>query len=178
MAILPIWLWIAARSGETTRAARLAAIAVAAVGLSSSLLVLAAPRSNRPFADVPRRLLDSAAPGDLAVGSANFYLPLRLEKDRGRLASGLKAFPDDLATHPGWFLAKAPTEAEYRALEAEVAGAGAERSVFLLIDPPYWNRRLQAMIAARGEASVETLAYGIFVVSRGSASASPPAKSR
>jgi len=178
LAVLPIWLWLAARSGETSRPARLAAIAVAAVGLASSLLILAAPRSNRPFADVPRRLLDSARPGDIAVGSANFYLPLRLEKDRGRLAADLKAFPADLEAHPGWFVAKAPTEAEYRTLEAQVAGVGPGRSVYLLIDPPFWNRRLQEMMAARGKPAVETLSYGIFVESRGSASASAPASSR
>jgi hypothetical protein len=165
LAILPVWLWIAARAGETSRAARLAAVAVAAIGVASSLLILAAPRSQRPFADVPDRLLASARPGDVAVGSANFYLPLRLERDRGRLAADLKAFPADLEAHPGWFVARAPAEADYRELAARVSAAGDGESVFLLLDPPYWNRRLQEMMSARGDPSVEKLPYGILVAS-------------
>jgi hypothetical protein len=168
LAILPIWLWIAARAGETSRGARLAAAAVASIGIASSLLILAAPRPNRPFADVPDRLLAAAKRGDVAVGSGNFYLPLLLQRDRGRLAADLQSLPEDLAGHPGWFREQAPTESEYQALEARVGRAAPERSVFLLLDPPFWNARLKRMMAARGEFSAETLPYGILV-------SSPPA---
>src|SRR5262249_10551939 len=40
LAILPVWLWLVARAGETSRVSRLAAAAVASVGVASSLLIL------------------------------------------------------------------------------------------------------------------------------------------
>ena len=131
-------------------------------------MILAAPRPNRPFADVPAALLESARREDLAVGSGNFYLPLLLARDRGSLAADLKSFPGDVAAHPGWFREQAPTESEYEALEAQVGRAAPDRSVFLLLDPPFWNSRLKRMMAARGDFSAETLRYGILV-------SSPPA---
>jgi hypothetical protein len=150
MAVLPIWILVVARAGERSRALRLAAGAAAAIGVASSLLILAAPRPSRPADAALSRLEAAARPGDLVVATASFYLPARLARDRARLAGELHAFPSDLEEHPGWFLPKAPSDADYRRLSGDIARAGAASSVLLLLDRPYWDERLHRMLLERG----------------------------
>lgn len=164
MAVLPIWLWVLARAGETSRAARAAAVVIAAIGFLSCAWILASPRSARPFADVPRELTDSARPGDLVVASANFYLPARLAHDRGRLAAELEGLPPNLRDHPGWFRGDPASEDDYRRLAGELARA--DRRVFFLIDPPYWTPRLEELVSAWGTPSLRRLPrYGLLISS-------------
>ena len=66
------------------------------------------------------------------------------------LAAEVHAFPSDQRDHPGWFLPKAPTEADYRRLGEDIARAGAASSVFLLLDRPYWSERVGRMLEERG----------------------------
>ena len=141
---------VVARAGERSRALRLAAGAAAAIGVASSLLILAAPRPFSPADAALSRLEAAARPGDLVVATVSFYLPARLARDRGRLAGELHAFPSVLEDHPGWFPPKAPSDADYRRLGRDIARAGATSSVLLLLDRPYWDERLHRMLLERG----------------------------
>ncbi len=150
MTILPIWLWLLARSGGQSRAVRQAAGAAAVLGAVASLFLLVSPRPARPSAKLLARLETEARRGDAVVATANLYLPSRLARDRGHLEADLLAFPADLADHPGWFLSLPPSDAECAALAEEIARVRPERSVFLLLDPPYWTPRLAQFLGPRG----------------------------
>jgi len=166
MAVLPIWLWLAARTGEESRLARQLVAGIAVIGVLSSLLILTSPRASHPFAETPTRLESSARVGDLVVATANFYLPALLSRDRGRLAADLRAFPVDLAQHPGWFRGQMPAEEDYRRLAEDVQRVGPVRAVYFLFDPPFWTPRLRQILLARGPVSPpEKLPYGLLVVS-------------
>ena len=166
MAVLPIWLWLAARAGEESRLARQLVAGVAVIGVLSSLLILASPRASRPLAEIPPRLESSARAGDLIVATANFYLPALLSRNRGRLVADLRAFPTDLAAHPGWFRGQTPSEEDYRRLAADVQRVGPVRAVYFLLDPLFWTPRLRQILLARGPSSQpEKLPYGLLVVS-------------
>lgn len=156
MVVVPIWLWLLARAGEESRALRLAAGAAAALGAVASLLLLVSPRPTRPDASLVARLEAYAHNGDSVIATANLYLPARLARDRGRLEAELLALPADLADHPGWFLSRPPSEAEYERLGRDLARARPDRNVFLLLDTAFWTPRLAQLLAARGP--VRTLA--------------------
>ena len=169
LAILPIWLWIAARAGETSRAARLAAAAVASIGIASSLLILAAPRPNRPFADVPGRLLEPRQSAETSRSVPAISTFRFSSSATGAASRRTSVAPGGLAAHPGLVpRAGADANRSTRPSKRSVGRAAPERSVFLLLDPPFWNSRLKRMMAARGEFSAEALPYGILV-------SSPPA---
>lgn len=169
MAILPIWMWLLARSAEDSRALRGAAAVCAALGAAASLFLLVSAHPVRPYARVVAAAEAAARDGDTVIATANLYLPARLERDRGRLGVELRAFPADLADHPGWFLSRAPSEEDYRRLSGDLARARADRTVFLLLDPPFWTPRLQALLSARGPVRPLLTLPGAMLV------ASPPA---
>lgn len=150
MAVLPIWIWVVARGGDRSRALSLCAGAAAGIGAIACLLICAAPRPPRPAEAALPALEAAARPGDLIVATVSFYLPARLARDRGRLAGELHAFPAGLEDHPGWFLPKAPSDADYGRLGRDIARAGPGSSVLLLLDRPYWDRRVQQMLEERG----------------------------
>jgi hypothetical protein len=150
MVALPIWIWVVARAADRSRALRAIAGAAVGVGAVACVLISIAPRPSRP-ADTALPALEAAArPGDLAVATVSFYLPARLARDRGRLAGELHAFPSGLEDHPGWFLAKAPSDADLLRLSRDIARAGAASSVLLLLDRFYWDRRVSRMLEDRG----------------------------
>jgi hypothetical protein len=150
MVVLPIWIWVVARAGDRSRALRSIAGVAAGIGAVACFLIGAGPRLSQS-ADTALQALESAArPGDLLVATVSFYLPARLARDRGRLAGELHAFPSDQEDHPGWFLPKAPTEADYRRLREDIARAGSASSVLLLLDRQYWNPRVGSMLEERG----------------------------
>ncbi len=150
MAVLPIWIWIVARAGDRSRALRLLAGVVTGIGALGCVLIGAAPRPPRA-ADAALPALEAAArPADVAFATVSFYLPALLARDRGRLAGELRAFPADLEEHPGWFLPKAPSEADYQGLGRDLARAGPASSVLLLLDRPYWDKRVREMLLERG----------------------------
>ncbi len=149
MAVLPIWLWLLARTGEESPAVRRAAGAAAVLGAIASLLLVATPHPARPYASLVERLASTARGGDAVVATANLYLPARLARDRGRLEADLLALPADLADHPGWFLSRAPSEIDYQRLARDIANVRPDRNVFLLLDSAFWTPRLAQLLAAR-----------------------------
>src|SRR6202162_4795755 len=150
MAVVPIWIWVAARGGDRSRALRLSAGAAAGIGAIACLLISTAPRPSRPAEAALPALEAAARPGDLVVATVSFYLPARLARDRGHLAGELHAFPTDLEDHPGWLLPKAPSDADYGRLGRDIARASPASSVLLLFDRPYWDRRVHQMLVERG----------------------------
>jgi hypothetical protein len=150
MVVLPIWIWIVARSADRSRALHSIAGAAAGIGAIACVLICAAPRPSRSTDTALPALEAAARPGDLVIATVSFYLPARLARDRGRLAGELHAFPADLEDHPGWFLPKAPSDADYGRLGRDIARAGPASSVLLLLDRPYWDRRVQQMLVERG----------------------------
>jgi hypothetical protein len=150
IAVLPIWIWVVSRAADRSRALRWIAGAAASIGAIACVLIVTGPRrSQSPDTALPA-LKAAARPGDLVVATFSFYLPARLAHDRGRLAAEVHAFPSDQEDHPGWFLPKAPTEADYRLLGQDIARAGAASSVLLLLDRPYWGERVGRMLEERG----------------------------
>jgi len=150
VAVIPIWLWLVARSSEESLAMRRIANAAAAIATVSSLLLIGSPRPVRPYAAIVARIEAQAYDGDLVIATANLYLPARLARDRGRLVADLRAFPADIADHPGWFLPRTPSQADYRRLAQDIARVKPDRNVFLLLDLGFWTPDLQQILAARG----------------------------
>ena len=149
MAVLPVWMWAVALLSDRSRLARAAAWGVAAVSLVASLLFLEVHRVStvRPPLEALERI---ARPGDLLFTGAHFYLPARLDADRGKLGMTLHAFPLDQAAHPGWAVAARPRredlQAVRRALDrAEAAGA----RVYFQV-PPSFVRVLGPILSRRG----------------------------
>jgi hypothetical protein len=149
LAVLPVWLWTVALLAERSRLARAAAWGVAAVSLVASLLLLELHRAPtlRPPLDALERM---ARPGDVLFTGAHFYLPARLDADRGKLGMTLHAFPLEQASHPGWAVPTRPRRedllAVQRALDrAEAAGA----RVYFQV-PPSFVRVLGPILARRG----------------------------
>jgi len=152
MAILPIW-WIAVASGAASgRTARGVAAASILVGIVTCALTVAAPRPEPPTARVARLVARAAAPKDRVIASTAFYLPLRLAADRGQLRADLRAFPLELAGHPGWFVPAPPPSSAYRDLGTELAGVAPGGRAFLVAHPLWAGPELARVIAAGGTA--------------------------
>jgi mannosyltransferase len=168
MVVVPIWLWLLAQSSEESRAVRLAGGAAAALGAVASLLLLVSPRPTLPYASLVARLEAHAHNGDVVIATANLYLPARLARDRGHLVAEVWAFPADLADHPGWFVARAPSEDDYRRLSRDLTLSRPDHEVFLVLDTPFWTPRLREILAARGPVRpLITLNGMMLVVSSG-----------
>lgn len=136
MAVLPIWLWTVALAADRSRLARIAAWGVAAVSLLATLLLLSAHRG--PAVPRPLDVLESIArPGDALVTGAHFYLPARLEADRGRLRMTLHAFPLEQASHPGWADPARPRREDVAAVQRVLDAADGGGRVFFQVPPPY-----------------------------------------
>lgn len=149
MAILPVWLWLIAFAGERSRAVRITSLATAAVALSSSILLFVSHRETLAPTIVLERIEQIARPGDRLVAGAHFYLPARLEADRGRLRIPVHAFPDEQAAHPGWSASIRLRPEDMAALEAVLADAAPGSRVFLEL-PPSYAGALHRLLASRG----------------------------
>ena len=107
----------------------------------------------------PPRPLDAlekiARPGDLLFTGAHFYLPARLEADRGRLRMTLHAFPLEQASHPGWANPTRPHREDVAAVEKALDQADGGGRVFFQV-PPSYVRVLAPILTRRG--SVRQLA--------------------
>ena len=136
MAVLPVWIWAAARTAERSRAARWGAGAAALIGTAAACAVAAAPRV--PAArDVLAGVVAAAGSEDVVIAAAGHYLPLRVEADRGRLAARLRALPEESASHPGWFVPALPGDAEARALRRELVELPLGGRLILVLPPAY-----------------------------------------
>lgn len=150
LAILPVWLWALSRAAEKSRAAHWGAWLVAILGITSSVFLLAAPRSAPPAQRLVETVGRFAQKGDLVVASADLYLPARLASDRGSVACPVAALPSSLAAHPGWFLPEGPSLQDWDTLSRELAGMSARRQVFLILAPWFPTSRLLAILRSSG----------------------------
>ena len=148
MAVLPIWLWTIARATDRSRLARIATGGVVAVSALATLLLLSehrGPPQLRPL-DTLEKI---ARPGDLLITGAHFYLPARLEADRGRLRMTLLAFPLEQASHPGWAVPTRPRREDVAAVQAALDQAAGTGRVFFQV-PPSYVRALAPILTPRG----------------------------
>ncbi len=103
MATLPVALWGVARAARRSRIVEGLCAAAVCAGLLAIGRGLLATSATIPYVQTARFLESRARPGDLVVSGDADYLPLRLAKDRGRLAAGLVGIPAGIELHPGWF---------------------------------------------------------------------------
>jgi hypothetical protein len=149
MAILPVWLWTAALAADRSRAARFASAAMVVVSVAASAILLAAPRETPTAIQALGRIARDARPGDLLVAGAHFYLPARLDADRGRLAVPVHAFPPEQAAHPGWSVSVRPRPEDLAAVQALLDRAGPGGRVFFQV-PPSYRVALAPVLSRRG----------------------------
>jgi hypothetical protein len=154
MAVLPVWIWGVARAAERSRAARWGSGAAALLGTAASFVVAFAPRPAAT-SDLAAAVALAAQKGDVVVAAGGYYLPLRFEADRGRLAARIVALPSGVAAHPGWFVPALPGEAETRAVESEIAALPPGRRLYLVVPPAYATPKLLASLRASGSRSRE-----------------------
>ena len=154
MAVLPIWLWALARSGDTSALARKAAAAVVAIGAVSSLILLTAPRPEPEYAFAVRKLSGLAARGDLVVAGGVCYLPALLERERGRLEADLAGLPQGLEQHPGWFDPKPPGPAEIARVEQRLRSVPGGHHALVLLPAPLLTPALASVLDARGHTTL------------------------
>jgi hypothetical protein len=148
MAVLPVWIWGVARAAQHSGAARRAAVAAASLGVLAVGLLAIAPHPPSAAARAAEALERLAKPGDALFAGPGLYLPFRVGVDRGRFAPSLSAFPAEVAEHPGWWSAAAPSDADYDAVGA--ACSSGSRGVFLLLPPNFVTPRLREILLACG----------------------------
>ncbi len=150
MAALAVWMWAVARAAPQRRALGAAAALAAAFGLGATLFVAAGPHPRSTASSAAENLVRLARPGDVVVAGPGFYLPFRLETDRGRLAARVASLPDGDASHPGWFVAwpLAPEDVRDTLARAEALPAGGR--LFLLLPPAYSVPALMAPLGEHG----------------------------
>jgi hypothetical protein len=149
MAILPVWLWAAARAGDASRTVRLATVGAILVSAASTALLLAVPRPASPVERAMERLERDSRPGDVLFAGAHLYLPARLEADRGNLRIPVHAFPAEQALHPGWAVPRWPPPADLESVGRALDSAGPTGRVYFLV-PPSYRAPLRQILTRRG----------------------------
>jgi hypothetical protein len=150
MAVLPLWVWVIARSSVQNRAMRWAVHATVACALVSSVWLLTVHREEPEPSAATAVIAGLAQKDDLVIAAASFYLPARLARDRGELAAPVLPLPQELARHPGWFTAEIPRDSDYRAIEIALARLMPKARAFALLPPAFRTARLASILAARG----------------------------
>jgi hypothetical protein len=148
--VLPVWFWVAARATEPGTARRFLAAAVAVLGGAATVAVFLSPRPGARLEELTANLERVAGPRDVVIASAAFYLPVRLAFEEGRLSAGVRALPEDLERHPGWFVPAVPGTAEQRLVSRAVAGLAPGGRAFLLLPPAYATPGLRAALGSSG----------------------------
>jgi hypothetical protein len=148
--VLPVWFWAVARTADHGRAPLPLAAAAAALGGAATLVLLLSPRPGAPLEELTTSLERVAGPRDVVLASASFYLPVRLASEEGRLAAGVRALPEELALHPGWFVPAVPGAAEERLVARAVASLPPGGRAFLILPPPYATPGLRAALGSPG----------------------------
>ena len=149
MAVLPVWLWTIARAGERSRFLRGATWSAVAVASVSTILLVVAPRGPSVAAWTLEALERTGRPGDVLFAGASFYLPARLDADRGRLPMCVHAFPLEQAAHPGWTVPRHSRAEDDAAVERALDRAGSTGRVFFEV-PPSYGKELRPLLAPRG----------------------------
>jgi hypothetical protein len=150
LVVLPVWFWAVARTAESGRATRRLAAAAAALGGAATLALLLSPRPGAPLEELTTNLERVAGPRDVVVAAAGFYLPVRLASEEGRLSARVRALPEELARHPGWFVPAVPGTAEERLVADAVASLPPGGRAFLLLPPAYATPGLRAALGSPG----------------------------
>lgn len=150
MAALAVWMWAVARAAPRRRALSAAAALAAAFGLAATLFVSTGPHPRSTASSAAENLTRLSRAGDAVVAGPGFYLPFRLEADRGRLAARVASLPAGDAAHPGWFAAwpLSPDDVSHTVRAAEALPAGGR--LFLLLPPVYNVPELMAPLGERG----------------------------
>jgi hypothetical protein len=86
----------------------------------------------------------AARPGAGVGAAAGFYLPLRLEAERGRLVAEVRALPEEAAAHPGWFVPALPSPRDAERLARESAARRPGSRIFVVMPPAYATPELLA----------------------------------
>ena len=179
MAVLPVFLWAVARAAADRRAVRWAAGAAAVLGLLATASFLRSPHAEPPYSAVAASLARVARPGDVVVAAASFYLPARLASERGELPASVRAMPEELGRHPGWFVPALPGPAEERALAEALGQLRPGGRLFVALPPAYATaglRRLLEESGGRTRALLQTPdALVILRTAEPQRSAAPPA---
>jgi hypothetical protein len=150
MAVLPVFLWAAARAAAESRAARWAAGAAAALGILATAGFLRTPHADSPASAVAASLAQVARPNDVVVAAASFYLPSRLASERGELAASVLPMPEELGRHPGWFVPAVPGQSEERALAEALDQLRPGGRLFVALPPLYATPGLRRLLAEPG----------------------------
>jgi hypothetical protein len=176
MAVLPVWIWSIARAASEGRALRWGSGLAALLGLFATAEIAWAPHPPTPSGEVTETLSRIARPEDFVVAGASFYLPARLAGDRRRLAATVRALPEDLSRHPGWFIPSLPGPDEERLLARAVDEVPPGARLFLAIPPVYATPGLTRVLSAPGGRSRELLhTRDALVLLRTRDPAAPPA---
>jgi hypothetical protein len=146
--VLPVWFWAVARSAEHGRTLRWLSASAVLLGAAATAGVLVSARPRAPLDELTGNLERVAGPRDVVLASAGFYLPARLASDQGRLQAEVRALPEELARHPGWFVPALPGAAEEELVSRVTAGVAPGGRVFLLLPPAYATPGLRAALAS------------------------------
>jgi hypothetical protein len=167
MAILPVWIWMVSRAADKSRLARIASFAVTGVAAVSSVILLTVRREPSASSRALQFVERAARPGDVLIAGAHFYLPARLDADRGRLKIPVHAFPASQAEHPGWSGAIRMRPEELAAVADVLERAGPHDRVFFEM-PPSYAAALDGMLRTRGVSKeiVSTAEIVVLVWSR------------
>jgi hypothetical protein len=157
MAALPVLLWAFARAARRSRAVRAGAAAACALGLFAIARAAARPPAPPPYEVTAALVRRQARPGDLVVAAQAEYLPLRLSRDRGRLAADLVGVPSDVERHPGWFGFGPPEHpaAERRRIDLAAARVPPGARIFFAIPPDAALREFLSPFLRLGRPRVE-----------------------
>ncbi len=150
MAVLPVFLWAAARAASESRPTRWAVGAVSVLGIVATAGFLRAPHAEYPASAVAASLARVVGPRDVVVAGGSFYLPARLASERGDLAVAVRPMPEELGRHPGWFVPALPGPAEERALERALGEAREGGRLFVALPPAYATPGLLRLLGAPG----------------------------
>jgi len=157
MAILPVWIWVVALAasgdGPESRLARAAALAACVFGGAALAMTIPAPRGQPAGPRAAAAIQGLARPEDLVVAATGFYLPARLDHERGTLAAPVQGFPRDIEGHPGWFALAPPGDDAYRELGETLRRRPKGTRVWLAIHPLFATPRLAQVLEESGRAS-------------------------
>ena len=113
-------------------------------------------------------------PGDVVVAAGGFYLPLRLEAERGGIAADVRALPEEAAAHPGWFVPALPGREDAERIRRTAAGLRPGGRLFLVVPPAYATPELVAALQSGGLTRVIAETRDVVVILRSPAPSSPP----
>jgi hypothetical protein len=165
MATLPVALWAFGRASRRSRIVSTSTAVACAAGLVMIAASVVRPAAEPGYSVTARVVSASAAAGDLVIASDADYLPLRLQKDRGRLKAPLLGIPEEIERHPGWFVPGKIMDppSEGRRLIAALASHAQNRAI-LAIPPDPAARALVAPAIATRRAQVMRIPGGDSVL--------------